>query len=339
MNGMPSGQLSFMLKAGSDTLPTPMNIQRYKVQVSSHCKLCQRPQATTGHIISACPEALEQGKYTWRHDSVLQSLVRSLEKALPNGQIYADLDNMHAQEHPPATIPPNLTATSSRPDIVYINGPNITFLEQTINGNSKEAMTQARERKQQKQPYLEITNDLHRQGLNVKYDTIEIGALGHSTKDTPYHLYHTIPQVNRLQWQTILDNAGEIAIACSRSLFLARNALEWRQPLLSLSIVTSTQPHPCYNNPNCISPVQDPLFFLLFIIAILRLSSPICILASYTPCQTLFTQHCCPMYCACARGHTTAPSTAATFPLWMAMDQILCKQLKSLNHDCKVTEI
>ena len=74
MDGMPSGQLSFMVKAGSDTLPTPMNLQRYKIQVSSHCKLCQRPQATTGHILSACPEALEQGRYTWRHDYVLQSL-------------------------------------------------------------------------------------------------------------------------------------------------------------------------------------------------------------------------------------------------------------------------
>ena len=140
MDGMPSGQLSFMLKAGSDTLPTPMNLQRYKIQVSSHCKFCQRPQAMTGHFLSACPEALEQGRYTWRHDSVLQSLVRSLEKALPIGQIYADLDNMRAQEHPPATIPPNLTATSSHPDIVYINGPNITLLELTISGNSKEAM-------------------------------------------------------------------------------------------------------------------------------------------------------------------------------------------------------
>ena len=130
----------------------------------------------------------------------------------------------------PKSIPPNLTATSSRPDIVYINGQNITLLELTISGNSKEAMRQARERKQQKRPYLEITTDLHRQGLNVKYDTVEIGALGHSTKDTPYQLYHTIPQVNRRQWQAILDNAGEIAIACSRFLFYARNALEWRQP-------------------------------------------------------------------------------------------------------------
>ena len=71
MDGMPSGQLSFMVKAESDTLPTPPNLQRYKIQV------CQRTQAMTGHILSACPEALEQGRYIWRHDSVLQSLVRS----------------------------------------------------------------------------------------------------------------------------------------------------------------------------------------------------------------------------------------------------------------------
>ena len=232
MDGLPSGQLSFMIRAGSDTLPTPMNLQRYKIQVSSHCKLCQRPQATTGHILSPCPQALEQGRYTWRHDSVLLSLVRSLEKALSNVQIYADLDNMRAQEHPPATIPPSLSSTSSRPDIVCVNGPNIALLELTVSGNSKEAMRQARERKQQKRPYLEITNDLHRQGLNTKYDTIEIGALGHSTKDTPFHLSHTFPQVNRLQWRSILDHAGEIAIACSRSIFLARNTLEWSQPPL-----------------------------------------------------------------------------------------------------------
>ena len=34
MDGLPSGQLSFMLKAGSDILPTSMNLQRYKIQSS-----------------------------------------------------------------------------------------------------------------------------------------------------------------------------------------------------------------------------------------------------------------------------------------------------------------
>ena len=118
---------------------------------------------------------------------------RSLEKAPPSGQIYAGLDNMHAQEHPPATKP-NSNIFSPQHCL-----RQWAKLELAISGNSKEAMRQAREQKQQKRPYLEITNDLHRQGLNVKYVTIEIGALGHSTKDTPYHLYHTITQVNRLQ--------------------------------------------------------------------------------------------------------------------------------------------
>ena len=232
MDGLPSGQLSFMLRAGSDTLPTPMNLQRYKIQVSSHCKLCQRPQATTGHILSACPEALEQGRYTWRHDSVLLCLTRSLERALPHVQVYADLDNMRAQEHPSTTIPPGMTSTSFRPDVVCVNGMDVTLLELTVCGNSRESMMQARERKQHKRPYLEIINDLHRKGLNAKYDTIEIGALGHCTKDTQYHLSRLFPQMNRIQWQNILDQAGEVAIACSKSVFLARNNLEWRNPSL-----------------------------------------------------------------------------------------------------------
>ena len=146
--------------------------------------------------------------------------------------IYADLDNMYAQEHPPATIPPSLSSTSSRPHIVCVNGLDIALLELTVSGNSKDVMRQARERKQQKRPYLEITNDLHRQGLNAKYDTIEMGALGYSTKDTPYHLSHILPQVSQLQWQRVLDHAGEIAIACSKTVFLARSTLEWRQPPL-----------------------------------------------------------------------------------------------------------
>ena len=115
MDGLSSGQLSFILIAGYDTLPTTMNLQRYKIQVPSHSRLCQRPQTTTRHILSACPEALEQGRYTKRHNSVLLSLTRSLGKALSHVQIYTDLNNMPAQEHPPTTILPGLTSTSSRP--------------------------------------------------------------------------------------------------------------------------------------------------------------------------------------------------------------------------------
>ena len=128
---------------------------------------------------------------------------------------------------PPATIPPSLTSTSSCPVIMCIIGPNITLLELTVRGNSKEAMRLARE--------LEITNGLHRQGLNAKYDTIEIGP----SLCIPHYATSEPTGSNGKASLTI----GEIAIACPRSTFLARNTMEWRNPLLFPSIVTSNQPH------------------------------------------------------------------------------------------------
>ena len=41
------------------------------------CQLCGRP-ASLRHILNACPSALNQGRYTWRHDSVLRILKRHL---------------------------------------------------------------------------------------------------------------------------------------------------------------------------------------------------------------------------------------------------------------------
>ena len=50
-NGLTSGQLSFLLKAGSDTLPTPMNLRRMRIQHDSRCPLCKAPRPTTAHIL------------------------------------------------------------------------------------------------------------------------------------------------------------------------------------------------------------------------------------------------------------------------------------------------
>src|SRR3954453_23481902 len=38
------------------------------------CPLCSHPQCTLHHILVNCPFALNQGRYTWRHDSVLANL-------------------------------------------------------------------------------------------------------------------------------------------------------------------------------------------------------------------------------------------------------------------------
>ena len=40
LQGLPSGQLSFLLKAASDTLLTPLNLVWWRYMVDSTCPLC-----------------------------------------------------------------------------------------------------------------------------------------------------------------------------------------------------------------------------------------------------------------------------------------------------------
>ena len=91
---------------GSDTLPTPLNLRRMKIQCGGLCKLCRSPQPTTAHILSSYPEALSQGRYTWRHDSVLQCICSFLNgPILRNAKLYAGL---RFDDSPPLTIPSSI---------------------------------------------------------------------------------------------------------------------------------------------------------------------------------------------------------------------------------------
>lgn len=76
--GLPAGQLAFLLKAGSDTLPTPLNLKRWKTRVDSKCHLCENRFPTVYHILSNCPTVLLQGRYTWRHVSALKVLTNGI---------------------------------------------------------------------------------------------------------------------------------------------------------------------------------------------------------------------------------------------------------------------
>ena len=51
MCGLPEKQLSFLLRAGCDTLPTPMNLAQWNIIVSPVCPLCYSNQPTTNHIL------------------------------------------------------------------------------------------------------------------------------------------------------------------------------------------------------------------------------------------------------------------------------------------------
>ena len=220
---MPAGQLSFLLRAGTDCLPTPMNLSRWKIHVDPSCCLCLSKLCTTNHILNCCPEALSQNRYTWRHDSVLLCLIEFLKSNLDHDHtIYADLPGLRALDNPPLTIPPSVIPTSARPDIFIKNNSEIHILELTIPMNTSNGLKAARSRKQSKQIYISLVNDLITKGYSVNYDTIEIGSLGHFERDSISALHSILPNLSIKSISHSMLLLSKIAIMCSRHIFLSR---------------------------------------------------------------------------------------------------------------------
>ena len=77
---MPPNLLSFCLNSTYDVLPSPSNLKRWRISSEACCNLCGKKICTTAHVLSACKTALTQGRYTFRHDSVLHELLAAIKK-------------------------------------------------------------------------------------------------------------------------------------------------------------------------------------------------------------------------------------------------------------------
>ena len=98
------------LKYLTNTLATRKNLFKWSVGQSSSCPFCLQSE-TLQHVVSTCKSHLDQGKYAWRHDLVLNFIAGALS-ALPSFYIYTDL---------PAFLSPSLvTGDSLRPDLLLI---------------------------------------------------------------------------------------------------------------------------------------------------------------------------------------------------------------------------
>ena len=69
----------FCLGATFNTLASPANLKRWGVVESDECKLCGEEKCTVSHVLSGCRSvALMQGRYRYRHDSVLRVIAHHI---------------------------------------------------------------------------------------------------------------------------------------------------------------------------------------------------------------------------------------------------------------------
>ena len=120
---MPKNIFNFSLIYLNNTLATRKNLCKWSILQSSACSFCLQAESLQ-HVVSSCKSYLDEGRYTWRHNSVLLCLAKTFS-SFSDCLLYADL--------PSFLSPSVITGDSLRPDLVLISiNSTLYILELTL---------------------------------------------------------------------------------------------------------------------------------------------------------------------------------------------------------------
>ena len=203
---------------------------RFKLHFCNRCPFCGNIQ-TLAHVLSNCSVALDQGRLTWRHNSVLSSIIACIRPILLEGfALYADLEGFLAPHG--GVISPHLLVTNLRPDLFLVNESTrvIVLLELTCpwDGN----ITRSHEFKREK--YAPLVNDLSND-FSVFYFPIEVSVRGQVSKGNRARFkaftYRCFKNPRRTL-PIILRVCSRASLLSSFSIFCARKEPSWISPPL-----------------------------------------------------------------------------------------------------------
>uniref|UniRef100_A0A1B6G7S5 Reverse transcriptase domain-containing protein n=2 Tax=Cuerna arida TaxID=1464854 RepID=A0A1B6G7S5_9HEMI len=246
--------LKFYLNAFQYTLPDPSNLKKWgKVSEEENvCQLCKKTPCTARHILTGCKVALEESRYTYRHDKVLRIVREAVslsiaqsnkyrtstnlnaiyfikqgekaketqQKTLPSSclfsakdwQILMDLNNNHY------IFPPELYITSQCPDILAfsVESKQVLLIELTVPW--EENMPNQHLEKTRR--YEEIVLGLRMRGFRTHFFAVEIGARGLPGKSM-HHLLKSLG-LSRKHRNTFIERMSKTATEASFIIWLNR---------------------------------------------------------------------------------------------------------------------
>ncbi len=96
---LPMGGIKFILNSLLKSLPTKDNLRKKGEIMSEACDL-SRDQETISHVLSGCKLMLDQGRYTWHHDSTFNKITEFVNQVNDSDHIInVDLGENHGQSH------------------------------------------------------------------------------------------------------------------------------------------------------------------------------------------------------------------------------------------------
>ena len=173
------------------------------------------------HVVAGCKTYLDEGRFTWRHDSVLNFLASILTK-VQNSRLFVDL---------PGFINPSvLSGDSLRPDILLvIENKCLYILELTVGYESNLQINTNRKR----QKYLDLIKEQQTCFPTVKFINLSLSTLGVFSRSSVEDLDEMLrslkfdAQYNKYIKKKIVN----ICIRTSYYIFCRRNK-EWNSPEL-----------------------------------------------------------------------------------------------------------
>ena len=216
------GTMKFLINSSIHTLPTQNNLKLWNKSTSDACKLCGNCDSTL-HTLSGCRVALEGGRYTWRHDNIIMYIYNCIDKS--KFTVFTDINGYTTDNG--GTIPPELTITSNKPDIVIIDSKSssVAICELTVPFESN--IKTRNLHKTNKYAYLltDITS------LAPKITAFEIGVRGFITKEnkeSPKYIHTFCDQ--SVKYKTFMENISAIAINSSYYIYTCRKEPTWSKP-------------------------------------------------------------------------------------------------------------
>ena len=224
---VPRGVMAFACRAATNSLATPDNLARWGRIVDPRCRLCTHSPCTLGHLLSNCKVALEQGRFNFRHDSVLHYLLTTLAATRVVGLTYhSDLEGWKTAG---GSIPPEIVVPSQRPDMVILDKrttpTTIHLVELTCPFDTVRGVEEARERKTER--YTGLTTDIQDQGYTCHLHTLEVGARGYINPRNRGTLTFLCQLSGVKKLQSVFRNCSKLALLGSKAIFSARNSELW----------------------------------------------------------------------------------------------------------------
>ena len=180
------------------------------------CTFCSQSESLL-HVVAGCKSYLEEGRYTWRHDSVLLFLSKMFAKA-KDIQLFADLDDFDS--------PCMITGHSLRPDMLIIFNQTLYIIELTVGFESNVNSNSLRKMRK----YSELVDTFSRKYDAVKFVNVSMGTLGMlGTSCDTFNAMLNEVGTTQSQKYYVLKSMTNITIRCTYYIFCMRDK-PWNDP-------------------------------------------------------------------------------------------------------------